>query len=98
MNVITLPVKTGTELTGEDKQLHALLSKAVAAYRSSTMHPNSFIGKQKAASAMAYLDSIELILDKPGLKTELEYHLAVSIIDIAQLTRVARNYGDPNAA
>lgn len=98
MNVITLPVKTDNGLTGEDKQLHALLCKAVAAYRSSTMHPSSFAGKQKAATAMAYLDSIELILDKPGLKTELGYYLSVSIIDIAQLTRVARNYGEPDAA
>lgn len=96
MNVIALP--TVTAETDSDRQIRTVLSKAVTAFRASAMHTNSFAGRQKAAAARAYLDSLELMLEKPGLQAELQYHLSVAIFDIDKLARVVRNYGNPDAA
>lgn len=95
MNVIALPIAAPADT---ERQIRTMLHKAVCAFRASTMHTNSFAGRQKAAAASAYLDSLELMLDKPGLQSELQYHLSVSIFDVDKLSRVVRNYGNPDAA
>lgn len=96
MNVIALP--TATPVDSTERQIRIMLAKAVTAFRASAMHTNSFAGRQKASAASAYLDSLETMLEKPGLQYELEYHLSVAIYDIDQLSRVVLNYGNPDAA
>lgn len=100
MNVIALPVRTAaTPGTDPDSTLHEMLRKAVAAHRSSTMHdPGSLAGRQKSAVARAYLDSIAIMLEKPGVDGHLAYYLSMSMFDIRKLTRLAHTFGTPDAA
>ena len=100
MNVIALPVRTPAATTIDpDSVLHEMLRKAVAAYRSSCMHDaGSPAARQKNAVSKAYLDSLAVVLEKPGLDSHLSYYLSMSVFDIRKLTRLAHTYGTPDAA